>query len=79
MGAQGNTKQHLKDMNSKKGLILFLLLGPTNLDCAGGFSAHTLLGHWQLVLRLVICLLPGSQCSFPACSLAQLAVHACWD
>lgn len=83
MGAQGNTKQHLKNMN-KKGLILFS--GPLALDCAGGLSAHTLVGHWQL--RLVVCLCltlrpPFLLAGYPSLQLANSSVQVCrengWD
>lgn len=57
MGARGNTEQHLKTKSNEKGLILFLLPGPSKLDYAGGLSTHISVGPWQLVLRLVVCLL----------------------
>lgn len=73
MGAQGSTKQHSQNMTKEKGLCS-CSLAYLNLDGAGGLSAHTLVGRWHLVIRLVVCLLPGSESSFPACRLAQPAV-----
>jgi len=52
--AQEN-KQHSQNMNGKKGLILFLVPGPSNLDHARGSCARAFMDRWELILGLVVC------------------------